>query len=139
MSRTNRSSRREYQKERRYFSESFRKARVREYEEGKSSVAEICRCYEVSETSVYKWIHKYSAHYQKAIVKVVEPKSETKKRLALEARVAELERLLGQKEAELVYLRKLQQLAEDRYGIDWKKTSASLPSNGSINTPNKEQ
>jgi len=88
---------------------------------------------------VYKWIQKYSAHYQREIVKVVEPKSETRKRLALEERVAELERLLGQKEAEVAYLKKLQELAEAHYGIDFKKNSASQPSNGSSTTlPNAQ-
>jgi len=126
-------------RERRYFSESFRKARVREYENGETTVAEICRCYQVTNAAVYKWIRKYSAHYQREIVKVVEPKSETRKRLALEERVAELERLLGRKEAEVAYLKKLQELAEAHYGIDFKKNSPSQPSNGSSTTaPNAQ-
>jgi transposase-like protein len=112
---------------------------VREYEEGQTTVAQICRCYQVSNAAVYKWIRKYSAHYQQEIVKVVEPKSETNKRLALEERVAELERLLGQKEAQVAYLKKLQQIAEEHYGIDFKKNSASQPSSGSSNTPPNAQ
>lgn len=41
-------------KEQRYFSEDFRRSRVKEYEEGKVSVGEICRAYDVSKSAVYK-------------------------------------------------------------------------------------
>lgn len=125
-------------RERRYFSETFRKERVREIERGEASVSEISRVYQVSATSIYKWLHKYSASYEKPVVKVVESASETRKRIELEKQVSHLEQLLGQKEVELIYLRKLMDLAEARYGIDWKKNSNTLPLNGSINTPNQE-
>ena len=84
-----------FKRERRYFSEEFRRARVKEYEEGQTTVSEICRVYEVSRSAVYKWIHKYSPHYQKSIVKVVEEKSETRKRLALEQKIKDLEQLIS--------------------------------------------
>ncbi|PHN00573.1 transposase, partial [Flavilitoribacter nigricans] len=86
---------RSYLRERRYFSEDFRRSRVKEYDEGQTSVSEICRVYGVTKSAVYKWIKKYSPHYQRSITKVVEEKSETQKRLALEQKIKELEQFIG--------------------------------------------
>lgn len=128
-----------FKRERRYFSEDFRRARVKEYEEGQVTVGEICRAYSVSETAVYKWIHKYSAHYQKSIVKVVEEKSETKKRLALESKVQKLEQFIGQQQVQIKYYEKLLELAQERYNVDFEKNSDWKSSTGSSlidsNTP----
>lgn len=110
-------------RERRYFSEDFRRARVKEYEEGQVTVSEICRAHGVSNTSVYKWIHKYSAHYQKSIVKIVEEKSESKKRLALEQKVSELEQFIGQQQVQISYYQKLLELAKEQYNVDFEKNS----------------
>ncbi|MEM9722394.1 MAG: transposase [Bacteroidota bacterium] len=134
MSKKTRTKKVSYPRERRYFSESFRKARVAEYESGEVSVAEISRTYGVDKSAVYKWIKKYSLHYQKQIVKVVEPKSETKRRQALEQKVKELEQLIGQKEVELVYLRKLIELAQFHYGLDFEKNFATPSSQSSTKT-----
>ncbi len=120
-----------FKRERRYFSEEFRRARVKEYEEGQASVSEICRVYQVSDTAVYKWIRKYSAHYQKSIVKIVEEKSEAKKRLALEKKVEQLERLIGQQQVQIRYYEKLMELAQEQYNVDFEKNSDWKSLNGS--------
>lgn len=112
---------RKYPRERRYFSEAFRQARVKEIETGQSSVSEISRAYQVSRSAVYKWIRKYSVHYRKAIVQVVEPKSETKKRLALEEKLAQLEQMIGQQQVRIQYYEKLLELLEAHYEIDIEK------------------
>lgn len=112
-----------FKRERRYFSEDFRRARVKEYEEGQVSVSEICRAYEVSRAAVYKWIRKYSAHYQKGIVKVVEEKSEAQKRLALEKKLQELEQMIGQQQVQIKYFEKLLEIAQERYNVDFEKNS----------------
>ncbi|MFB6306457.1 MAG: transposase, partial [Flavobacteriales bacterium] len=44
----------------RYFSESFRKQKVKEIEQKLTTVGEISKTYEVSRAAVYKWIYKYS-------------------------------------------------------------------------------
>lgn len=115
---------RNFKRERRYFSEDFRRARVKEYEEGQLTVREICRAYDVSNNAVYKWIRKYSAHYQKEIVKVVEEKSEAKKRLALEKKVQELEQFIGRQQVQIKYYEKLLDIAQERYNVDFEKNSA---------------
>lgn len=109
-------------RERRYFSKNFRKARVKEYETGEATVIEISRAYGVSSRSVYKWVEKYSVDYQKPIVTIVEPKSETRKRLQLEEKVKKLEQLLGKKQVKLEFLEKLIETVENHYGIEVKKT-----------------
>lgn len=130
---------RKFKRERRYFSEDFRRSRVKEYEQGQTSVSEICRMYEVSATAVYKWIRKYSLHYQKSITKIVEEKSETRKRQALEQKVKELEQFIGRQQVQLKYYEKLLELAQQRYDIDLEKNFDWKSSTGSsfteVNTP----
>ncbi|WP_415499565.1 transposase, partial [Aquirufa ecclesiirivi] len=43
----------------RHFSDSFKIEKVREIEQGRTRVSEICKQYEVSGTNVYKWISKF--------------------------------------------------------------------------------
>lgn len=123
-----------YKRERRYFSEDFRRARVKEYEEGQTTVLEICRVYGVSDSSVYKWIRKYSAYYQKRIIKVVEEKSEAKKRLALEKKVKDLEQFIGQQQVQLKYYEKLLEIAQQHYNVDFEKNSEWKFCSGSSST-----
>lgn len=108
-------------RERRYFSEEFRKLRVLEWDEGKISVSEISRLYEVSPAAVYKWLVKYSLRYTKQIVKVIELESESHKRKELEKQVLELQRLLGQKVADIEWYKALLEELSEKYQIDVKK------------------
>ena len=117
-------------RERRYFSEDFRKERVRELDEGQTTVSRICQDYGVSDTAVYKWREKYSALYHKQVVKVVEMESEGAKRRALEDQIANLKVLLADQQIEITYLHKLFDMLEGHYGIDFKKNIASNPLNG---------
>lgn len=112
-------------RERRYFSEAFRKARVRELDEGQTTVAKICQDYGVTSPAVYKWRDKYSPLYQKQLVKVVELESEGAKRRALEDQISKLKTLLADKQIEIEYLLKLLDILKDHYGIDFKKNIAS--------------
>ena len=79
----------------RYFSEDFKKKKVRELERKITSIPDICRTYSVSRTSVYRWIYKYSVMAKKQVKQVVEAKSDTQRIKALEARIKELERIVG--------------------------------------------
>jgi hypothetical protein len=51
----------------------------------------------------------------------VESKSDTSKIIALEKRIAELERLLGQKQVEIEFKDKMLEIAEKKYGEGTKK------------------
>jgi hypothetical protein len=64
----------------------------------------------------------------------VEEESDTRKIKELQSKIAELERLLGQKEVQLTFQDKLIEIAEETYGIDIKKNSGTKPPSGSGNT-----
>lgn len=111
----------------RYFSEEARKSIVSDLDANRTTVAEVCRQYEVSKAAVYKWLYAYSPLYQKRLVQVVEHQSESQRRKELEIKVAELERLLGKKEVEAVYLRELIEVASSELGLDLKKNFGTKP------------
>jgi transposase-like protein len=118
----------------RNFSEEFKKAKVRELERNISSISDICKTYSVSRTSVYKWIYKYSAMAKKQVRQVVEAKSDTQKIRALEERIKELERTVGQKQLLIEFKDKMIEIAEADYGVDIKKKVGSKLSSGTIST-----
>ena len=118
----------------RYFSEEFKKGKVKELERNISSVSDICETYSVSRTSVYRWIYKYSVMAKKQVKQVVEAKSDTKKIKALEDRIKELERIVGQKQLLLEFKDKMIEIAEATYGVDIKKKVGSRLSSGTTST-----
>ena len=118
----------------RYFSDDFKRKKVRELERNLTSIPDICRTYSVSRTSVYKWIYKYSAMAKKQEKQVVEAKSDTKKIRALEERIKELERVDGQKQLLLEFKDKMIEIAESTYNVDIKKKVGSRLSSGTTST-----
>jgi transposase len=115
-------------KERRYrrFSESFKKEKVKEIAENRSTVSDICRVNEVSYTAVYHWINLYS-NTNKPHRTIVEAKSDTTKILALQKKIAELERLIGQKQVQIDFQEKMIEIAEETYQVDIKKKFGTKP------------
>jgi transposase len=126
------------QRERRYFSESARRAIVKEIDQGLSK-AEASRKYEVSQSAVYKWMVKYSAHYQAALVKVVEHASDSNKVKKLEAELQQAYALLGRAKAESIFLQTVIEKADEEMGTDLKKNIAALPSQPSTSTKPKSK
>lgn len=118
-------------KEQRYFSEQARITIVELIDNGEFTVAEITRRYQVSPNAVYKWIKKYSPYYQPPLRKVVEGKSEYKRRKELEEELSRTYELLGQSQAKAMLLEKVLELASAHYQKDLKKTFGSKLSNRS--------
>jgi len=114
----------------RNFSEEFRRRKVGEIERGITSVSEVSREYQVTRTSIYKWIGKYSRMRKKRERMVVESLSDTRKIAAIKERVKELERIVGQKQIQLDFFDKMIELAKQEYGIDIKKNSSTPSSDG---------
>ena len=85
----------------RTFGEKFKKEIVKRIERNEFSVSEISSLYDVSTTSVYNWVHKYSILYQKGYRQIIEPMSSTKRVKELQARIKELERIVGQKQIQI--------------------------------------
>jgi transposase len=118
----------------RSFNEEFKKRKVRELEKNMSSVSDICKTYTVSRTSVYNWIYKYSVMAKKQVKQVVEAKSDTQKIKALQERIKELERIVGQKQLLLEFKDKMIEIAEATYNVDIKKKVGSRLSSGITST-----
>lgn len=129
------------QRRKRYFSEEFKRRRVDELDHKLTTVAEICKSYEVSDTSVYKWIYTYSRMRKKLERQVVESESESVRFNKTQERIKELERIIGQKQLLIDFQQKVIELTEEEYGIDIKKKFGDTPSNGTgltaINIPKK--
>ena len=80
----------------RFFSEEFKKQKVKELEESLLTITEISQDYGVSRTSVYKWIYKYSMNMKKGVRQVIESNSDTKKFMLLKEKIkAEIEKKQG--------------------------------------------
>ncbi len=108
------------QKRNRTFSESFKRSKIKEIEAKRLTIREVCELYEVSRSSVYNWLYKYSS-VVKGTKMVVQMESEGEKVKQLNSHIAELERIIGQKQLELDYLSKTLELASDEVGYDLKK------------------
>lgn len=109
------------ERHKRSFSDSFKLQKVREIETGKSTVSDICKQYEVSNTSVYRWLDQFGLMKDKKERLIVETQSDTRELLELKKKVAELERIVGQKQILLDFKDKMIDIAQEMYGIDIKK------------------
>ena len=119
----------------RAFSEEFKKELVRLFETGRFSVDQLDRLYGVPHQSIYNWIYKYSTFNEKG-TRIVEMKqSSTNKVKALEQKVKDLERLLGQKQIKIDFLEEMIDVAKDELNIDIKKKSSTPPSGDSGKKP----
>jgi transposase len=118
----------------RYFSEEFKRKKVKELDRRITSIADICKEYEVSNTAVYKWVYKYSLMRKKGVKMVVEPESDTARIKALKQHISELEQLLGKKQFEIDFIKKQMEIASEDYGVDFKKKPSGQASSGSGNT-----
>lgn len=114
----------------RVFSEAFKKEKVQEYLEHKVSVQQISDLYKVSRSSIYLWIYKYST-LDPGVKTVVQMQSEEQKSKYLMQQVAELERIVGQKQLQLDLNQKLFELLSQELGYDVKKKYEPRLSNGS--------
>lgn len=106
---------------RRRFSENFKKEKVRELELGLVQVSDLCKEYEVSSMSVYRWLAKFGSMKEKKERLIVESQSDTIQLLELKKKIAELERIVGQKQLQIDFQQKMIELAEEQYGVDIKK------------------
>lgn len=124
------------QKHRR-FSEEFKRSLVSEFENGKFSVLQLEKLYNISNVVIYQWIYKYSTFNDKSL-RIIEMKdSSTNKIKELEKKIKELERAVGQKQLYIDYMEKMMEIAKDDLGIDIKKNFDTPQSAGSGKTKKK--
>jgi transposase len=115
------------ERRRRHFSDSFKAEKVREMEAGITRPYQIHRMYEVSYTSISRWMSKFGSVKSKKERVIVETASDTARLLELRKQVAELERMLGQKQIVIDFQEKMIGLAEEHYGVDIKKKFSGKP------------
>ncbi len=105
----------------RTFSESFKRAKVAEIDAGKIKISDIVRIYGVRDSNVRKWVKKYSISTKTNTRMVVELESESLKTEQLTKKVAELERVIGQKQLEIDFLNTLVEVSSKEVGLDLRK------------------
>jgi transposase len=121
----------------RVFSEEFKRDLVRQYERGQDSVGQLSKLYGINRVILYRWIYKFSTFNEKGS-RIVEMKtSHTAKFKEMEARIRQLEQMVGQKQIKIEYLEKMIDLAKDELDIDIKKNFNTQPSDGSGKTGKK--
>ena len=123
-----------HERQNRYFSEEFKKKKVNEIERNLTTATEVCKEYQVSRTSVYRWVIKYSTMRKRGVKQIVETKSDTRKIQQLKQQIKDLEQTIGQKQLLIDFQQKVIELAEDRYQIDIKKKFGEKPFSGSGTT-----
>ncbi len=121
-------------KQRRIFSEAFKRQKVQLIVEKKISVKDVSELYGVNSMTVYRWLYRYSPHHAKGTIQVVQMESEEQRTKELLQELARLERVIGQKQVQLEYLERLIAIAGEALQIDLKKNFASPASNGSEGT-----
>lgn len=107
----------------RTFSDEFRRQKVKELTNGQLRVRDLCALYGLSRTTVYNWLYLYSEAEQ-GVKTVVQMESEAFKTKLLQQRVAELERVIGQKQLEIDYLNVCLEVTSEELGYDVKKKHA---------------
>jgi transposase len=107
-------------KNRRVFSEGFKRDKVNLYETGKMSVSQLGKLYEISETAIYRWIEKYRTSPVGERV-VVENDSDYLKLLELQKRVESMEKLIGNQQLQIVYHKSIIIAASEHYKEDVEK------------------
>lgn len=121
-------------RQRRTFSSELKIKIVRDLEKGKATVAGIVREYDVGQTSVYRWLNKYSRHLHSNHPIVMQMDSEAYKSKELEKRIQELQAALGRKQMEIDFLNRMIEQGKEELGIDLKKKFSTPPSTGSGKT-----
>jgi transposase-like protein len=127
------------ERRKRVFSTEFKIKKVREIEQKKTTIAEVSRAYQVRQSAIHLWMNKYSSSYKKSVRLIVEMESDTKQLLDLKAKIAELERIVGQKQLIIEFQSKMIELAEETYGVDIKKKSESKSSSTTGNTESSSE
>jgi transposase-like protein len=117
-------------RERRIFSEEVRKKAVKDLTSKRTTIKALMNEHQISYQTVYKWLYKYSAHHAQKCTLVVQMKSEETKNTELQKRLAELERIVGQKQLEIDFLNKLLEIGSSELGFDLKKNFNTPPSSG---------
>jgi len=121
-------------RERRIFSEEIKKKIIKDLVSKRTTIRSVMTEHQVSGNKVYRWLYKYSLHHEQKCTLVVQMQSEELKNTELRQRIAELERVIGQKQLEIDFLNKLLEIGSGELGFDLKKSFSPPPLNGTGST-----
>lgn len=121
-------------RERRIFSEEIKKKAVKDLTGKRTTIKALMNEHQISHQTVYTWLYKYSPYHEQKCTLVVQMKSEEIKNSELRHRMAELERIVGQKQLEIDFLNKLLEIGSGELGFDLKKSFSPPPLNGTGST-----
>jgi len=107
-------------KQRKVFSESFKKAKVAMIESGRATTSAISQQFDVSYSAVYNWVKKYGK-LQKPDRLVIETDSDYLKLVEVKKEKENLERLVGKQQIKLDYYEGLLEQIKEVYGHDIEK------------------
>ena len=124
-------------RKKRNYSEEFKRHLVSEFESGKHSVVQLEKLFGISNNLIYGWIYKFSTFNEKGSRIIEMKESSTSKLTALQAKIKELESIVGQKQIKIDFLEKLIEIAEEELEIDIKKKPSTSQSDGSDKTKKK--
>lgn len=114
----------------RIFSEELKRKAIKDLVSKRTTIKSLMSEHQISANTVYRWLYKYSAYHEQKCTLVVQMKSEELKTSELRQRMAELERIVGQKQLEIDFLNKLLEIGSGELGIDLKKSFSPPPLNG---------
>lgn len=122
----------------RRYSEAFRRARVKDFEDGHFSVRQLSRLYDVPFQTIYKWIEKYTRLPRRQAIIVEIPNSQSEKLKLLEKQLAEAQNLIGRLQIKNDHLEAQLGIALEEHRSVEKKGSTSKPSADSSKPINKK-
>lgn len=117
-------------RERRIFSETLKKQIVKNLVNKRMTLSQVVVEHQVSRNTVYRWLYQYSGVHDQKCTLVVQMKSEEQRKHELQQQVAELERIVGQKQLEIDFLNKLLEVGSKELGFDLKKSFSFPRSSG---------
>ncbi len=113
-------------RQQRVFSEELKRKIVKDLVSKRTTLRAVVGEHQVNRNSVYTWLYKYSPQHEQKPILVVQMQSEETKNHELRQRLAELERIVGQKQLEIDFLNKLMELGSQELGFDfnppWRTT-----------------
>lgn len=118
----------------RTYSVEFKKSKVKDLIEKRVTIKMLQSLYGLSRTSIYKWLYLYSPGTVRVVKTVVQMESEEQKTKVLLIRLAEYERIIGQKQMQIDLLEKAFEIASQELGYDIKKKYERTPLSGSADT-----
>ena len=113
-------------RQQRIFSTEFKKDLAEKIEMRQITIKEVKKLYNVSETSIRRWIYTNSKNIRQGSRMVGEKESEGYRVQQMMDRIAELERVVGKKQLEVEFLNKVIEICSDELGYDVKKKNIMM-------------